>query len=650
MLIFCLVISSLPAEAITHLGSPQEQAARLSSSIFDGSDSPGFSPSISPTPRPKDSQTYRPKDSHAISDVFGQYGDGDPRSIPSPGSIRVPDPPSHEKAADSDSKSSTSQPSCSICTEGSSCYDADACREYWAEREAKEAAKKQEEKERQDSVKDMASATWENSARIPSSEGDALSMFRVSLIAVIGGAFGILFAPWAGISIIIGASLGLAVSSAYIVSAPFQGVFASLLETLSFGKLKIRNRSFKTSPISTAAYWLTEVVTLLALPALALSAAGTLPVAIHGLLPIWGTLAIGAVSLVRIGTVAGKAVSTPSRKEQERKEELKYANQDANSNRSQVDALIKQGISLTAPEALEQNQHQIQVIKNAMKSKGETLSIAVPPESLTVTPNQLAQEGYMTLNANGGMEVSDRNQEKAQQTIEEFKNNPNSVPTQGKLVSIPEEIRPYKNCLDPNGCLKIHGGYDWANKMGFPVRSTTSGKVLVVDKEGGYGRYVIIDAGINNKGERVFKLLGHFGNRNSEEKTSGILVQEGETLKQNEIVGLLGNSGQVSGPHVHEETFVVPVGASESKTVDDAEKVIGDLFKKYGSIPVNQWGQNDRDKYYTKKIKIAGELMQMPPLTFDPKTKKIIYAKKFSETARRLQEKQDRIINGDAKQ
>lgn len=94
----------------------------------------------------------------------------------------------------------------------------------------------------------------------------------------------------------------------------------------------------------------------------------------------------------------------------------------------------------------------------------------------------------------------------------------------------------------------LHSGIDIAGRAGDPVRSFLKGTVVYADEiSWGYGKHVIIDHGDN-----ITSLYGHLDK---------IYVTDGQTVSQGETIGLRGNTGWSTGPHLHFETraFGVPV-------------------------------------------------------------------------------------------
>ena len=96
---------------------------------------------------------------------------------------------------------------------------------------------------------------------------------------------------------------------------------------------------------------------------------------------------------------------------------------------------------------------------------------------------------------------------------------------------------------DPfTGRSKRHTGVDFAMKPGFPIYATGDGIVESVKFElFGYGNQVVIDHG--------------FGYKTRYAHLKSVGVGEGMKVKRGECIGLSGNSGRSSGPHLHYEVL-----------------------------------------------------------------------------------------------
>ena len=96
---------------------------------------------------------------------------------------------------------------------------------------------------------------------------------------------------------------------------------------------------------------------------------------------------------------------------------------------------------------------------------------------------------------------------------------------------------------DPfSGKTKRHTGVDFALKPGNPIYATGDGVVESVKFEFfGYGNNVVIDHG--------------FGYKTRYAHLKSIGVAEGMKVKRGECIGISGNSGRSSGPHLHYEVI-----------------------------------------------------------------------------------------------
>lgn len=97
----------------------------------------------------------------------------------------------------------------------------------------------------------------------------------------------------------------------------------------------------------------------------------------------------------------------------------------------------------------------------------------------------------------------------------------------------------------------FHTGIDIGGNDGHKVVSAQDGKVIFAGVKGGYGNYVIIS---HNGG--FITCYGHL---------RIISVKKGEWVKRGEMIGVVGNTGVSTGPHLHFEVkhggkFVNPLG------------------------------------------------------------------------------------------
>ena len=92
------------------------------------------------------------------------------------------------------------------------------------------------------------------------------------------------------------------------------------------------------------------------------------------------------------------------------------------------------------------------------------------------------------------------------------------------------------------GAYYPHTGTDIANSTGTPVIAAASGVVALARPMYLYGNVVVIDHGAG-----VFTSYNHL---------DGISVAEGQAVTIGDLVGSMGETGFVSGPHVHWEAII----------------------------------------------------------------------------------------------
>jgi murein DD-endopeptidase MepM/ murein hydrolase activator NlpD len=89
-----------------------------------------------------------------------------------------------------------------------------------------------------------------------------------------------------------------------------------------------------------------------------------------------------------------------------------------------------------------------------------------------------------------------------------------------------------------NGALTTrHLGVDFRGAMGEPVRAANRGVVALVDRFFLAGNVVYVD-----HGGGVVTSYFHL---------SKTLVAAGDTVRRGQVIGLVGNTGRVTGPHLH---------------------------------------------------------------------------------------------------
>ena len=82
-----------------------------------------------------------------------------------------------------------------------------------------------------------------------------------------------------------------------------------------------------------------------------------------------------------------------------------------------------------------------------------------------------------------------------------------------------------------------HSGMDLRAKLGVPVRAPAAGKVLLADPLFFAGKTIIIDHGLG-----ITTQYAHL---------SKFLVKAGDMVKKGQVIGKVGATGRVTGPHLH---------------------------------------------------------------------------------------------------
>ena len=134
-------------------------------------------------------------------------------------------------------------------------------------------------------------------------------------------------------------------------------------------------------------------------------------------------------------------------------------------------------------------------------------------------------------------------------------------PVQGAITS------PFGKRKDPvNKKNGFHTGIDFRGKRGEKIYATADGIVKKVFTNGGYGKYILVSH--NNGYTTSFAHLQTF------------LVKKGEKIKRGQLIGLVGNTGRSTGPHLHYEINLNKKPVNPSKFMQFAS-----LLKSNSTLP-----------------------------------------------------------------
>lgn len=92
------------------------------------------------------------------------------------------------------------------------------------------------------------------------------------------------------------------------------------------------------------------------------------------------------------------------------------------------------------------------------------------------------------------------------------------------------------------GQRDFHAGLDISNRPGTKIIATANGKVTFAARKMYYGNMVTIDHG--------------YGKATRYAHLKKILVKRGQKVKRGDVIALLGNTGQSTGPHLHYEVRI----------------------------------------------------------------------------------------------
>lgn len=122
---------------------------------------------------------------------------------------------------------------------------------------------------------------------------------------------------------------------------------------------------------------------------------------------------------------------------------------------------------------------------------------------------------------------------------------------QRNLLSSTPSIRPTKGWLSSGfgyrtspftGLREFHKGLDIAGRKGTKIVAPADGVATFVGRNGSYGQMIKI-----NHGHGMITRYGHIHKA---------LIKRGEAVKRGDVIGLMGNTGRSTGPHLHYEVLL----------------------------------------------------------------------------------------------
>lgn len=123
----------------------------------------------------------------------------------------------------------------------------------------------------------------------------------------------------------------------------------------------------------------------------------------------------------------------------------------------------------------------------------------------------------------------------------------------------------------------FHGGIDFADTLGTPVRASGSGTVAVIDHYQGdkteqpYGNLIIINQNGTTTGNMYKVYYAHLDT---------ITVKEGDTVLKGQQIGTMGSTGNSTGSHLHYEIRRTPYTPQKTTTINPATNLLlGSVIK-----------------------------------------------------------------------
>lgn len=183
---------------------------------------------------------------------------------------------------------------------------------------------------------------------------------------------------------------------------------------------------------------------------------------------------------------------------------------------------------------------------NDAKYEKETLSVDSSKVTLSEEDQQRAAKEYAE-----AMKIYNTATQKSYMTSDFI------VPMDSKITSDFGKARVYNNTLK-----SYHGGTDFRALVGTPFLASNDGKVVLVQDRFYSGGSVIID-----HGHGIYSCYFHM---------SKFGVKEGEDVKRGDVIGLSGDTGRVSGPHLH---FGIRIGGEQVDPLHFIELINKNLLK-----------------------------------------------------------------------
>ena len=224
-------------------------------------------------------------------------------------------------------------------------------------------------------------------------------------------------------------------------------------------------------------------------------------------------------------------------------------------------ALEEQKAGLEAEKAELQSQKSELDSQNAqMKGKQSELNNSISAAKLSAAEAQAAQQ-----KAQAAIESDELNYEAVKKEIQKLIAAASASKPQLSFSGFACPLKSYSRISSEygwrknpvSGVNKLHAGIDFAAAGGTPIYAAASGYVQVAGwSTGGYGNYVIIYHGKMSDGNTYTTLYAHM---------RSVATSAGKYVKQGELIGYVGTTGNSTGNHLHLEVWK---GGSKANAVN----------------------------------------------------------------------------------
>lgn len=140
---------------------------------------------------------------------------------------------------------------------------------------------------------------------------------------------------------------------------------------------------------------------------------------------------------------------------------------------------------------------------------------------------------------------------------------------------------------------RAHKGVDYGAPSGTPVYTTADGRIVHLGNKGGYGRTVII-----RHGGKYTTLYAHM-------KAYKKGLRQGQSVKQGQTIGYVGQTGLATGPHLHYEFRVNEIHQDPLKFKQPQAEPIRTAYKKAFLQQATTWNR-ELDLLQTRKVADSG--------------------------------------------